>query len=106
MLAWLSTERWDLTFDLGRLVIPESGMALGGRLVESSLCESGTLYFSRDWKVLERWAAAGLIEEGAQTSLSAAVRYLWGTIARRGGRQNSTASIEVGIDLKLLETHC
>jgi len=104
-LASPSTWRWDLTFECGRLVFHEGGITLGGRRVQSPLWESGALCLSREGKVGQRRPAAGLTVGAAHTSLRAAIRRLCGTMADRGGMQDSAARIGIGVDLKQFETH-
>jgi len=105
-LASMSTGRWDLTFECGRVVYHKRGITLGGRLVQSPLCESGALYLSREGKVGQSRPAAGLTVGAAQTSLRAGIRRLCGTMANRGGMQASAARTGIGVDLKQFETQC
>jgi len=82
-----------------------SGIVMGARCGQTFWCKSGALYFSSQGKVRERGPAAGPMEEGAQTSPTAAMHGLWETIARRGHRQHCAACIEIGVDLNKWETH-
>ena len=84
MLASWSTERWDLTLEGARSVRQDKGMMFRGSRVHRDLWESGVLYASREGKYGPRWAAAGFREGAAQTSLSAAILRLWGTITDTG----------------------
>jgi len=103
-LASLSTGRWDLTFECGRLVFHERGITLGWRRVQSPLCKSGALYLSREGKVGHGRPAAGLTVGVAQISLRPAMCRLCWTMASRGGMQASGARTGIGVDLKQFET--
>ena len=98
-----STGRWHLTFEAGRLVFHERGITLGGRRVQSPLCESG-LCLSREGNVGQSRPAAGLTVGAAQISLRAAIRRLCGTRTSRGGMKALAARTGIGVDLKQFET--
>jgi len=99
-LATSSSGRWDLTFECGQLVFHERGITLGGRRVQSPLYESGALYLSREGKVGRSRPAAGLTVGAAQTSLRSAICRLCGTMADRGGMQDSAARTGIGVHLQ------
>jgi len=105
LLARLSTVRCNLTSDLEPAVMLASGIIMEARCGPSFLCKSGALYCGSQGKVLERGPAAGPIVEGAQTSPTAAMHGLWGTIATRRDRQRCAACIEIGVDLNKWETN-
>jgi len=75
-LASSSTGRWDITFQSGRLVFQDRGNTLGGRWMQSPLCEAGALYLSSEGKVGQSRPAAGLIVGRAQISHGTAIRHL------------------------------
>src|SRR5205807_1164652 len=67
--------------------------------------ESGALWEEVEGNEGGSLAAAGLISGGAQASLSAAVRRLWGRSENRGGMHALQAKIGTGVEEKQLVIH-
>ena len=80
-------------------------MRLGSRHVQRDRRGLEDLSCSREGKVMQGWAKAGLIGGGEETRHNAAIRLFCLNRTQSGRRQDSGARRGIGVERKQLVTH-